>query len=238
MEIRIHTTNDELNIAFTSWLKEVTKDKESVTIALSGGSTPKSLFQYWANLQNDEIDWKKFKIFWGDERCVAPTDDESNYKMTKETLLDCIPVPEENIFRIRGEEDPEKEIDRYSEILRREVRIINRIPSFDIVMLGMGSDGHTASIFPDQMKLWDSEDWCIEAIHPESGQKRISLTGKVINNTQNAVFLVTGISKAEKVNEIFKHPEESFRKYPAARVRPTDGTLIWFVDEDALYLLN
>ncbi len=238
MESKIYPTQEELNIHFTEWMKRLIKDKECVTIALSGGSTPKSLFEYWAQQQDKDIDWKKIKIFWGDERCVPPTDNESNYKMTKDSLLDFVAIPEENIFRIRGEEEAEKEAERYSEILRQELKTTNGIPSFDIVMLGMGSDGHTASIFPENIELWDSEDLVVTSVHPTSGQKRISLTGKVINNAQYVVFLISGISKAQKVNEIFKFPKESFEKYPSARVNPVDGQLIFFLDEEALTLLH
>lgn len=238
MDIQIFETQDDLNQAFTGKVKEIASGKKTVTIALSGGSTPKSLFDYWAQLQEDEIDWKKFRFFWGDERCVPPSEDESNYKMTKEHLFDFIPVPDENIFRIYGEEDPVSEAERYSELLNEELETANGIPSFDILMLGMGDDGHTASIFPHEIIFWHSPHNCITANHPVSGQQRVSLSGKVINAAGHVFFLVTGENKADKVKEIIEQPDDSREKYPAALVQPDSGNLHWFLDQKAAKLLQ
>jgi 6-phosphogluconolactonase len=238
MNIEIFNTLSDLNRSFTDWLKEVLTEKESVTIALSGGSTPKSLFDYWATLPEGEIDWKKIKFFWGDERCVPPTDEESNYRMTKEHLFNFVPVPQANIFRIMGENDPAEEAIRYGEILQNELESVKGTPSFDIMMLGMGVDGHTASIFPYEMRFWDSVENCVTATHPQSGQKRVSLTGKVINNANKVVFLVTGENKAEKVKEIIGDPDLAAKKYPAARVQPDSGNLYWFIDKKAAQKLS
>lgn len=233
MDIRIFKTLADLNQSFTAWFQDILAEKDDVTIALSGGSTPRSLFDYWAQLPEGEIDWRKIKFFWGDERCVAPTDDESNYKMTKEHLFRFVPVPDENIFRIHGENDTEAEAKRYGNLLGSELESTNGIPSFDILMLGMGDDGHTASIFPHEIELWKSPDNCVTATHPTNGQKRVSLTGKVINAARNVVFLVTGENKADKVEEIISHPDLAEKKYPAALVRPDSGNLLWFLDENA-----
>lgn len=233
MDIRIYQTTEELNRSFTEWLKKIVTKKEKVTIALSGGSTPKSLFDYWATLPAQEIDWTKIKFFWGDERCVPPTHAESNYKMTKEHLFDFVQVPPENIYRIIGENDPASEAKRYGETLKHELATVNGIPSFDIMMLGMGDDGHTASIFPHQIDLWHSGDLCVTATHPVSGQIRVSVSGKVINAARNVVFLVTGENKADKVEEIINHPEQAAKKYPAALVQPDSGNLLWLLDEQA-----
>ncbi|MEN6589257.1 MAG: 6-phosphogluconolactonase [Proteiniphilum sp.] len=238
MNIQIFASLQDLNRSFTDWLKEISADKEIVTIALSGGSTPKSLFDYWATLPAQEIDWTKIKFFWGDERCVPPTHAESNYKMTKEHLFDFVQVPQRNIYRIFGENDPITEAKRYGETLKQELATVNGIPSFDIMMLGMGDDGHTASIFPHQIDLWHSEDLCVTATHPVSGQKRVSVTGKVINAARNVVFLVTGENKANKVEEIISHPEQAAKKYPAALVQPDSGNLLWFLDEQAAQRLT
>ena len=238
MHIQIYHTLSDLNHSFTVWLKAMLAEKEMVTIALSGGSTPKSLFDYWAGLPDGEIDWQKMKFFWGDERCVPPTDAESNYRMTREHLLDLVPVPKDHIFRILGENDPGNEANRYAEILQHNLEIVNGTPSFDIIMLGMGDDEHTASIFPHEMTLWDSGENCVTATHPQSGQKRVSLTGKVINNARNVVFLVTGINKAGKVKEIISDPALAAKQYPAARVQPDSGNLYWFLDESAAQKLT
>lgn len=233
MEIRIFDNKKDLSINFTSWLQEILAEKDELFIALSGGSTPKSLFDYWSTLPKNEIDWEKVFFFWGDERCVPPTDDESNYKMTQEHLFQHIRIPEENIFRIRGEEQPENEAHRYNKLLTDHLPLENGTPVFDIVMLGMGDDGHTASIFPHQMDLWDSKEHCVVATHPESGQKRVSLSGSVINAAQHVAFLVTGANKAEKLTEIVNHPQQASEKYPAARVAPSSKNLVWFVDSAA-----
>ncbi|MEA4916433.1 6-phosphogluconolactonase [Proteiniphilum sp.] len=238
MNIQIFSTQTGLNHAFTERMKEIASEKRTLNIALSGGSTPKSLFDYWAQLPEGEIDWKKFRFFWGDERCVPPSDHESNYKMTKEHLFDFITLPNKNIFRIQGEDDPTSEAKRYGELLNHELEITNGIPSFDILMLGMGDDGHTASIFPHQINLWDSLENCVTAIHPISGQKRVSLSGKVINAAKNVFFLVTGENKAEKVKEIFEQPDQAKKQYPAALVQPESGNLYWFLDEPAAKRLH
>lgn len=233
MDIRIFSNQDDLNQSFTVWFKEILAQKETVTVALSGGSTPKSLFDYWAQLPKGEIDWEKIKFFWSDERCVPPTDDDSNYKMTKDHLLDFVSVPRENIFRIQGENDLEAEAKRYGDLLAIELETINDVPVFDILMLGMGDDGHTASIFPHEIALWHHPANCVTATHPKSGQVRVSLTGKVINAAQHVVFLVTGENKADKVAEIIGHPQRVEKKYPAALVQPDSGNLLWFLDEKA-----
>lgn len=238
MDIRICKTPDDLSQSFTAWFEEILMQKEMVTVALSGGSTPRLLFDYWAGLPPGEIDWKKIKFFWGDERCVPPTDDESNYKMTKEHLFDFLPVSGENIFRILGENDPEAEARRYGDLLSIELESIHGIPSFDILMLGMGDDGHTASIFPHEIELWHHPANCVTATHPESGQIRVSLTGKVINAAQHVAFLVTGENKADKVAEIIGHPHRVEKKYPAALVQPDSENLIWFLDEKAAQRLT
>lgn len=238
MKIRIFENKEELNAAFTDWLKEILVGKETLMLALSGGSTPKSLFDYWAENPEKDIDWKKIKFFWGDERCVPPTDEQSNYKMTKEHFFDRIPVPESNIFRIYGENPPEEEANRYAEVLKTELRSENGIPSFDVLMLGMGDDGHTASIFPQEIELWNSPKLCVVGTHPETGQKRVSLSGRAINAARNVAFLVTGENKAQKVSEIISHPAEAEKKYPAALVQPDSGDLIWFVDKAAASLLS
>ncbi|MGB4598961.1 MAG: 6-phosphogluconolactonase [Trichlorobacter sp.] len=238
MEIQIFTSLQDLNRTFTDRLKEILAEKEIVTIALSGGSTPKSLFDYWATLPAQEIDWTKIKFFWGDERCVPPTHEESNYKMTKEHLFDFVQVPKGNIYRIFGENDPATEAKRYSETLQHELETVNGIPSFDIMMLGMGDDGHTASIFPHQIDLWHSEDLCVTATHPVSGQIRVSVSGKVINAARNVVFLVTGENKAHKVEEIISHPDQAAKKYPAALVQPDSENLFWLLDEQAAQKLT
>ncbi len=207
-------------------------------LALSGGSTPKIIFQTLAEMYKEKINWSKIHLFWGDERCVPPESDESNYGMTKKYLLDYIDIPKKNVHPVDGNNIPEEETVRYSDEIKNIVRVKNGFPKFDLVILGIGEDGHTASIFPDQMSLLNSEKICEVAVHPGSGQKRITLTGKVINNAEEIIFLITGESKANIVKELFSKDEIKVKKYPAANISPGNGTLEFFMDENAAKLLN
>ncbi|MEL6919300.1 MAG: 6-phosphogluconolactonase, partial [Bacteroidota bacterium] len=143
-----------------------------------------------------------------------------------------INIPENNIRRIKGENTPKDEALVYSRLLDEELPRIHDIPKFDLVILGMGDDGHTASIFPHEIQLWDSQNNCEVATHPDSGQKRITITGKVINNADMVAFLVTGGTKSGKVKEIIGK-EGNFLMYPASLVKPMSGRLVWFLDTDA-----
>jgi 6-phosphogluconolactonase len=232
MKIKTFETKEEVAIQFSRYLTILIASKEEVHIALSGGSTPKIVFdELAANFQKD-INWQGVHLYWGDERCVDPSDDDSNYKMTVEHLISKIKIPEENIHRIKGENEPPYEAKRYAELLNKNLPKSNDIPSFDLVILGMGDDGHTASIFPHEIELWYSEKYCEVAIHPDSGQNRVSITGQLINNAVTVAFLVTGESKAEKVDEIL-NKKGDYKKYPASLVDPKPGKLLWFLDDPA-----
>ena len=232
MKKRIYKDKTEVAAKFSAYFADRASSSEPFHVALSGGSTPKIVFDVLAETFADKIDWSLVHFYWGDERCVPPTDDDSNYKMTVEHLFSKIDVPKENIHRILGENDPKGEAMRYSNLLEINLDRVDGIPQFDLVILGMGDDGHTASIFPHEIELWDSEDHCVVATHPESGQIRVSINGKVINQSKEVAFLVTGNSKADKVKTIIGKTE-GFEKYPASLVVPKTGNLIWFLDEDA-----
>ena len=190
-----------------------------------------------SNNFKEDIDWSGVHLYWGVERCVPPEDGDSNYKMTVDYLTSKINIPKENIHRIKGENAPEYEAKRYADVLVEQLPLENGIPHFDLVILGMGDDGHTASIFPHEIELWNSNELCEVANHPNSGQQRITLTGKIINNASLITFLVTGKNKQEKVREILKK-EGPFEAYPATLVAPTAGDLIWFLDNEAAGLLT
>lgn len=207
------------------------------SIALSGGSTPRKVFEYIALHFKDQIEWQKVQVFWSDERCVDPESDESNYRMAKENLLDLVPIPDENIFRIHGEADPFSESDNYSEIIRQYVPSQNNIPRFNLMMLGLGDDGHTVSIFPGNLHLFSSNQLCEVAVNPYSKQIRITVTGKIINQAKMVIFLVTGEAKAEIVARIIEK-NEGWEKLPAAMVNPEEGELIWLLDELAAAKLS
>ena len=156
--------------------------------------------------------------------------------MTKKYLLDYINIPVENIHRIFGELIPEEAANLYEKELSN-ILIQSDVPVFDLVILGMGDDGHTASIFPHQIELWDSDNYCVVATHPKTGQQRISLTGKVINKSRSIAFLVTGENKADKIMEIF-YKKKISTGYPASRVAPDNNNLYWFLDNAAASLIQ
>lgn len=210
----------------------LSSDKDRFDIALSGGITPKKLFRHLVDQYKNRLPWERIHFWWGDERCVPPDDDQSNFKMTYDTLFSKIEIPSDNIHRIKGEANPEQEAVRYAAEIADNLEHRNGIPVFDLILLGLGEDGHTASIFPDQLDLLNSEKFCAVATHPESGQKRVTLTGKVINNADNIFFLVTGSGKAKRLSEIMNN-EEIAKKHPATHVEPYHGSMIWFIDETA-----
>ncbi len=237
MELKIYRDKQEVAEQFSSYLAELVKEKAEFHVALSGGSTPKIVFDVLASNYGDKIDWSNIHFYWGDERCVPPTDDQSNYKMTVEHLFSKINVPEENVHRVLGEAEPDREAMRYANLLEINLDRVDSVPQFDLVILGMGDDGHTASIFPHEIDLWNAEDHCVVATHPDSGQKRVSINGKVINTAREVAFLVTGAGKAEKVQAILDKTE-GYEAYPASLVNPFSGKLVWFMDEDAASLLK
>ena len=237
MDLKIYKDKQEVAEQFSSYFVDKLKDSDTFHVALSGGSTPKIVFDVLADNFADKVDWSKVHFYWGDERCVPPSDNESNYKMTLEHLFSKIEVPEENINRILGEKDPGGEALRYANLLEIDLDRVAGVPQFDLVILGMGDDGHTASIFPDEIELWDAADHCVVATHPDSGQKRVSINGKVINTAKEVAFLVTGASKAEKVKAVVQKTKGS-EAYPASLVNPASGNLIWFLDQAAASKLN
>ena len=224
----IFKNNEAVAEAFADFLQKEIEKAEKINIALSGGSTPKVLFDILARKYADKIDWKKVHFYWGDERCVPPTDDESNYKLTNEKLFEHINIPSVNIHRILGENDPVEEAKRYGTLIEWNLFLKDGLPIFDLIILGMGSDGHTASIFPHQIKLLNAAETCAVAIHPESGQRRITITGNVINAAKQIHFLVTGSSKTSVIKEIFSK-KGKYKTYPAAAIEKAE----WWMDEGA-----
>lgn len=223
---------------FVDLIDKLSKTQTKVTVSLSGGSTPKLLFSILAEQLSEKVNWSAVHFFWGDERCVAPDDAESNYGEANRLLLSKIDIPDSNIHRVLGEDDPDAEAKRYGQEISNNLETnANKIPSFDILILGMGPDGHTASIFPHQMELLDSNNICEVATHPTSGQKRITITGKILNAASHTFFLVTGESKAEVLAEIVNRTG-NFETYPTSFVKPTnEGSCSFFIDEQAGKLL-
>jgi len=212
--------------------KEKIKQSLPLNIALSGGNTPKLLFNLMASEYADTIPWHFVRLFWVDERCVPPTNIESNYGMTYEHLLKNVPVHDTNIFPIQGEIDPKTEARRYQHILEAQLPSSNGLPKFDMILLGMGDDGHTASIFPNDLSLIHSDQFVAVSIHPVSNQKRITLTGQIINQADDVIFLITGASKAEILKQII-HKEQDFRNYPASYIHAHSVPAHFYLDKTA-----
>lgn len=214
---------------FATWVEGLGQDK--ITVALSGGSTPKILFELWANEYADKIDWSRIHLFWGDERCVVPDDNDSNYGVAKSLFLDKVQIAEDNVHRVFGESDPEEERSRYENEIYEHVEIDdNAIPEFDMVILGMGDDGHIASIFPHQSQFLTSEQVCEVAIHPETAQKRITLTGPVLNRAKKVAFLIAGEKKAAVLTQVINKTGE-FGSFPASHIQADDMCI--YVDQAA-----
>ncbi len=233
--INIFENIDDLSTFFARQLiKRIQNIPEGqfFSMALSGGSTPKAVFQSLALNFGNQIAWGKIRIFWGDERCVAPENKESNYRMAKESLLDQVPIPVNNIFRIKGEANPSYEADRYAKVVSQHVSSQNNIPQFDFMMLGLGDDGHTASIFPGNLRLFSSDKLFEVAEHPQTKQKRITATGKLINQALTVAFLASGDSKSAMVSTVLDRKKE-WEKLPASLVHPKNGELFWLLDEKA-----
>jgi len=215
-----------------------------LNIALSGGNTPKLFFDKLLNKRSVFNGWDRLRFFWVDERCVPANDIESNYGEAKRLLFDRMKsendevlIPDENIFRINGENDPADESIRYAELLIKELPFENSFPVFDLMLLGIGDDGHTASIFPGMLELMDSDKYCAAVQHPVTGQYRVTLTGKVINNSKKIIFMITGKDKANVIFEIINE-KGNFEKYPSHYVKPIDGEILIYIDNDAAEFLQ
>lgn len=232
----LHTfkSPEDLAIQFADlmmcWVEEHTGN--SFNLAISGGKTPDLLFSILAEKYAHSSLWQKVHFWWVDERMVPPNHQESNFGVAQKLLFSQISIPEENIHRIKGENDPENEAFSYSGQIQKSIPQSENWPVFDLILLGMGDDGHTASIFPDRMELLESDRICEVAVHPTSGQKRVTLTGKVINNASKICFLVTGAGKANLFSEISKKTKKA-NLFPAAYVIPEHGDLYWYVDQSA-----
>jgi 6-phosphogluconolactonase len=211
------------------------ESRDRCLVALSGGSTPKPLYQLLATMPYaSRIDWWRVHLFWGDERCVSPRDPDSNYRMTRESLLEHIPIPTENVHRIRGEDDPHRAAAAYEQTLRAFFGPEDPPSrSFDIVLLGMGPDGHTASMFPGTAASTETRRW-VMPVHVERPRDmwRVTLTTVVLNAAADVALLVAGADKAARLHEVLEERGEP--RLPVQRIRPRGGgTLHWMLDKDA-----
>jgi 6-phosphogluconolactonase len=211
------------------------------TVALSGGSTPRALYALLAEdaaLRN-QIAWERTQVFWGDERPVPPGHPDSNYRMARETLLSRVPVPPDNIHRIRGEDaDPSAAARDYEETMRKHFRPKEgELPRFDLVLLGLGPDAHTASLFPGSDALGETKRWVVANRVERLDTVRITLTAPVLNAAASVVFLVSGEDKAPALKQVLEGPHDPNR-FPAQMIHPHRGSLLWLLDRPAARLLK
>ena len=204
------------------------------TIALSGGSTPKNLFNLLATNARTVLPWDRMFFFFGDERHVPPTDPESNYRMADESLLSKVPVPPGNVFRVAAENpDAAAAAEAYEKTLQRFFALSpGQFPVFDLILLGMGPDGHTASLFPNTAGLQEKSRLVIANWVEKFKTSRITLTLPVLNAARCVTFLVSGTDKAPALHAVLEGDAPG-EQYPSKLVRPTDGKLIWLVDRAA-----
>ncbi|MBW2488031.1 MAG: 6-phosphogluconolactonase [Deltaproteobacteria bacterium] len=206
------------------------------SIALSGGSTPRKLYALLADDTelDRQIPWERIHFFWGDERHVAPDHPDSNYRMAFEAMLSRAPIPETNIHRIHAENpDADTAAEQYAREIRRFFKIAgDEVPHFNCVLLGMGSDGHTASLFPDSPALSEKERLVVANRVEKSDSFRITLTLPVLNSADLVLFLVSGAEKADALKTVLEGAAAPAR-YPARLIQPSRGELIWFLDRSA-----
>jgi 6-phosphogluconolactonase len=201
-------------------------------VALAGGSTPKAAYALVASSHRDAIDWGRVRFFFGDERCVPPAHDESNYKMVKTSLLDPLEIPESCVFRMHGEDDPQAAASAYAAVLRRELPGTNGAPTFDLVMLGMGPDGHTASLFPGSDPFEDDDKLVRAPFVAKFGTYRITLTPKVLNAALLIEVATAGPAKADALSAVLEGPYDPVA-LPAQLLGPVSGRLVWLADRAA-----
>ena len=233
-ELRVFDTPADVAKALADVFVECGKDaigtRGRFAVALSGGTTPKSAYQLLASPPyRSALDWSNVEVFFGDERCVPPDDSQSNYKMAHEAFLETVGVPEANVHRILGENDP---VDAAIAYRTELVNVLGQNPAFDLVMLGMGPDGHTCSLFPGSDPLEDDASLARAVYAPSQKQWRVTLTPRAINNARSDVFAVEGEAKARTLKQVREGPYDP-SKLPSQIVAPNDGRLIWLVDRAA-----
>jgi 6-phosphogluconolactonase len=206
-------------------------------VALSGGNTPRSVYALLAEEKKDSLPWAKVYIFFGDERCVPPDHPDSNYRMARESLLSKVPIPPENVLRVHAELPAETAAEQYDRDLRTFFRVADGAwPDFDLILLGIGDDGHTASLFPGTAALKEQSRQVVANWVEKFHTYRITLTYPVLNHAEEVLFLGAGKSKAQILRDLFDPAKMG--AYPAQAVRPKDGRLLWLADQDAASLLG
>lgn len=234
--VRVYETAEELAAAaarrFVGLAREAVGARGRFAVALAGGSTPRSVYELLASDGwRGQVDWPRVHLFFGDERMVPPDDAASNFRTARESLFRHVPVPAENVRPIEGRGDAAASAGRYEGELRALFGDADW-PRFDLVLLGMGEDGHTASLFPSTAALDAGRAWVAANRVEKLGAWRVTLTAPAINAARHVIFLVSGAAKAPRLREVLRGPRDPAR-LPAQLIRPSDGTLEWLVDRAA-----
>ena len=238
--IHVYSNKEKLVIAtaehMVNSIEQAIQQNGLCNVALSGGNTPGGVFSLLAsNFYQDRVDWGRLHLFWGDERMVPPEHQDSNFRMVQETLLDHIKIPGENVHRIRGEIAPEEAAAEYAELL--DAHFKEDLPCFDLILLGLGEDGHTASLFPETDAVGECEKHAVAVFVPRLSAWRVTLTLPVLNAAREILFLVSGKSKSEMIQRIMSIKQPA-KELPATMVNPQNGELHWMLDSEAMVLIN
>jgi 6-phosphogluconolactonase len=238
-EIRVLQDADELAgeaaDLFIGFEHQAHVQRRPFRICLSGGSTPKKLYETLASpAVSKQIDWKEVECYFGDERCVPPDHAQSNFALVNAALFRPLGLATDRIFRMRGEAQPEEAAQEYEKLLRDRFMVgLAGWPGFSLLLLGLGEDGHVASLFPGAPELEESRRAVVPTLAPREPRQRISLTLPVLNEAEAVVFLVAGLTKAEAVRRVLEDTPAGDRHVPASLVRPHKGRLIWLLDRAA-----
>ncbi|HVQ37661.1 MAG TPA: 6-phosphogluconolactonase [Pyrinomonadaceae bacterium] len=239
--VRIFNTPEDVALAaadeLVAYAREAIADHEWFGVALAGGNTPRRVYELLGSDPHKKlIEWSRVHLFFGDERCVPPVHPDSNYRMVYEALVSNVEIPEGNVHRIVGENDPPAGAAAYEQELRRFFTAAS-LPRFDLVLLGMGEDGHTASLFPKSDALKEQSKWVVATQNLQSQQDRISLTLPALNHAAHVLFLITGSNKATRLSEVLRI-ESGPEPLPAQLISPVQGTLEWLIDRAAASQLS
>ena len=240
MKLHIYKNKAELSEAMASWMCEVIentlKEQENFTLVLSGGSTPQLLYETLASdAYKDKINWSRIHVFWGDERAVPYADERNNARMAHELLLDKVDIPANHVHIMRTDIEPNFATDAYRKMLHDFFD--NTSTTFDLVLLGMGDDGHTLSLFPGSPIIEEHDHWVNTVYNTDQAMYRITLMPKIINRSAKIAFMAEGEKKAKMLQLVLQGSYEP-TKYPAQIIKPIDGELHWFVDEAAAQELH
>ncbi|MBL3658604.1 6-phosphogluconolactonase [Fulvivirga sediminis] len=233
--IKVYNSQQEASEAMAEEFKNIAnqsiKERGRFNVSLTGGSSPKVLYKLLAEKPLvDQIPWDKTFVFWGDERCVPFDHEDNNAKMAFDLLLDKVPLPKDNTFRMDGRSNPSEGAQEYERILKQHFK--NEDPAFDLILLGMGGDGHTASIFPGTEVINEKDKWVDTGYNAELKSDRITLTAPFINKARNIFFGAFGEGKAETLKSVI---EGDYRpsEYPSQLINTEQGNLVWYLDEPA-----